>query len=96
MYDRTLEIIFQKHKNVMKIVNNLWFNDERIFIEITNEEVRSQSMLFFPRLRQATDLQREEWTESHFGLHWEKIDEDISFESFAWGDNDLLTLYYQV
>jgi hypothetical protein len=80
----------------MKTVNNLWFNDDRIFIETTTGEVHSQPMRFFPRLQQATDLQREEWTESHFGLHWEKIDEDISFESFAWKDNDPLTLYHQV
>jgi hypothetical protein len=54
----------------------------------------SQPMYFFPRLRRATDNQRSEWEESHFGLHWEKIDEDISFESFTWVDNDPLTLYY--
>ena len=78
----------------MKTVNKLWFKDERIFIETVNGEVLSQPMRFFPRLRRATDLQREEWTESHFGLHWEKIDEDISFESFAWDDNDPQTLYH--
>ncbi|MDR2145806.1 MAG: DUF2442 domain-containing protein [Tannerella sp.] len=80
----------------MKTVNKLWFKDERIFLETVHGEVLSQPMRFFPRLRQATDLQREEWTESHFGLHWEKIDEDISFESFTWDDNDPLTLYHQV
>jgi len=80
----------------MKTVTNLWFNDGRIFIETANGEVRSQPMQFFPRLRQATELQREEWTESHFGLHWEKIDEDISFESFTWADNDPLTLYHRM
>ncbi|MDR0792724.1 MAG: DUF2442 domain-containing protein [Chitinophagaceae bacterium] len=80
----------------MKTINNLWFNDDRIFIETTTGEVRSQPMQFFPRLQQATDLQRKEWTESHFGLHWEKIDEDISFESFTWDDNDPLTLYHQI
>ena len=76
----------------MKTINKLWFDGERIFIETVNGEVQSQSMRFFPRLRQATAIQRSEWTESHFGLHWEKIDEDISFESFTWEDNDPLTL----
>jgi len=32
---------------------------------------------------------------SPVGLHWENLDEDISFESFTWVDNDPLTLYYQ-
>ena len=78
----------------MKSVNKLWFENERIFIETIDGEIKSQPMLFFPRLRQATDMQRAQWTESYFGLHWENIDEDISFESFTWEDNDPLTLYY--
>jgi hypothetical protein len=53
-------------------------------------------MRFFPRLRQASARQRSEWTESFFVLLWEKIDEDISFESFTWSDNDPLTLYHHV
>ena len=79
----------------MKTIKKLWFDDEWIYIETSDGEIRNQPMLFFPRLRNATDLQRAEWTESHFGLHWEKIDEDISFESFSWADDDPLTLYHQ-
>jgi len=60
-----------------------------------NGKTQSQPLRFFSRLRQATDIQRSEWTASHFGLHWEKIDEDISFESFTWDDNDSLTLYHR-
>ena len=78
----------------MKSINNLWFKNERIFIETIDGEIKSQPMLFFPRLRQATDMQRAQWIESHFGLHWENIDEDISFESFTWEDDDPLTLYH--
>jgi hypothetical protein len=79
----------------MKTVKKLWFENERIYIETVGGEVQSQPMRFFPRLRQATDGQRSKWTESHCGLHWENIDEDISFESFTWDDNDPLTLYHQ-
>ena len=77
----------------MKTVNKLWFENNRIFIETTNGEILSQPMRFFKRLSNATELQRSQWSESPFGLHWEKIDEDISFESFQWKDNDKLTLY---
>jgi hypothetical protein len=80
----------------MNKVKQLWFDDERIYIETVNDEIQSQPMHFFPRLQTANTIQRAEWTESHFGLHWEKIDEDISFESFTWNDNDPLTLYHQV
>ena len=80
----------------MKTVKRLWFDDERIYIETTNGDIQSQPLRFFPRLQQADARQRSQWTESHFGLHWEKMDEDISFESFTWGDNDPLTLYHHI
>ena len=77
----------------MKTVNKLWFDNERIYIETADGKMQSQPMRFFPRLQYATDIQRAEWTESYFGLHWENIDEDISFESFTWDDNDPLSLF---
>ena len=79
----------------MKTVSKLWFDDERIFIKTVNEEVLSQPLRFFPQLQAATEEQRKQWSESYFGLHWDKLDEDISFESFTWADDDPLTLYYQ-
>jgi hypothetical protein len=77
----------------MKTVNRVWFENNRIFIEILNGEILSQPMRFFKRLAKATDEQRSQWSESPFGLHWNKIDEDISFESFRWNDNDKFSLY---
>jgi len=79
----------------MKTIKNLWFTDKRIYIENVNGEVFSQPIHFFPKLSKATDEQRTEWNESFFGLHWENLDEDISFESFTWDDNDPNSYYYQ-
>jgi hypothetical protein len=78
----------------MRTVNKLWFENERIYIETIQGEVLSQPLTFFPRLQQATNRERSNWAESHFGIHWEIIDEDISFESFYWSDNDPLTFSY--
>jgi len=78
----------------MKTVSKLWFDNERIYIETIDGDIRSQPILFFPRLQKATIKERSQWTESHFGIHWAKIDEDISFESFNWEDNDSLTFYH--
>jgi hypothetical protein len=88
-----LDIVFQKIEQTMNAVKRVWFTDERIFIETIAGEVFSQPMRFFPRLMCATDAQRTEWTQSHFGLHWEALDEDISFESFTWDDNDPKALF---
>jgi hypothetical protein len=80
----------------MKTVNKLWFENERIYIETKSGDVCSQPIIFFPRLQQASNKERSLWTESHFGLHWEEIDEDISFESFNWDDNDPHSLFYSI
>jgi len=76
-------------------VNKLWFSDERLFIETDKNEVLSQLLRFYPRLKNATEMQRTKWEQSYGGLHWQTIDEDISFESFHWADNDPLRLYHQ-
>jgi len=79
----------------MKQVKKLWFNNDRIFIETNKNGVQSQLLRFFPRLQSATEKQRNNWSESYFGLHWNKIDEDISFESFAWADNAPFRHYHK-
>jgi hypothetical protein len=78
----------------MKVIK-LWFSNERLFIETNKKEVLSQQLRFYPRLKKATDTQRKEWKQSYGGLHWKAIDEDISFDSFHWPDNDPLRLYHQ-
>lgn len=62
----------------------LWFADERIFIETDTGDVLSQSLKFYPRLLHATEEQRSAYRFSPFGIHWAAIDEDVSFESFAY------------
>lgn len=37
-------------------------------------------------MRYATDEERERYHIGHFGVHWEKLDEDVSFESFEYDD----------
>ena len=43
-----------------------------------------QSLLYYPRLRYAGDAQRNDYSFNAFGIHWNKLDEDISFESFEY------------
>ncbi|MDR2359236.1 MAG: DUF2442 domain-containing protein [Prevotellaceae bacterium] len=63
-------------------------------MKTVNGEVYNQPLCFFPRLRNSSDNQRAEWSESPFGIHWEQIDEDISFESFTWPDTDPHSHYH--
>lgn len=63
-------------------VQKVWFANGRIHI-LTNEgREGSLPVRLFPRLYNATDAQRQNYTLSHFGIHWPDIDEDLSYEGF--------------
>ena len=62
----------------------LWFEGERIYIETDDGRTLWQSVLYYQRLMNATENQRNDYELGHFGIHWEEIDEDVSFESFEY------------
>lgn len=62
----------------------VWFEGERIYIETDDGRTLWQSILYYQRLKNATNEQRNDYELGHFGIHWEEIDEDISYESFEY------------
>lgn len=65
-------------------VQKLWFENNRIYVEIDEGAVFYQSLLFYPRLLNATDEQRMKYECWAYGIRWDEIDEDISYESFSY------------
>ena len=65
-------------------VKKIWFKDDRIFILTETNQELSQSLQWYPRLKAATNTQRKKCRQSALGLHWDDLDEDISFDSFQW------------
>jgi transcriptional regulator with XRE-family HTH domain len=66
------------------IAKRLWFEGERIYIETDDDRTLWQSVLYYQRLRTATELQRNTYELGAFGIHWEELDEDVSYESFEY------------
>ena len=64
----------------------VWFEDERIYILTDDGRTLWQSVLYYRRLRNATPEQRADYELGAFGIHWEDIDEDVSYESFEYDD----------
>ncbi|MFD0939185.1 DUF2442 domain-containing protein [Pedobacter boryungensis] len=60
----------------------VWFEDNRIYIKNALGEKRSHPLSWFPKLLNASDEERNNFSISPFGIHWEKIDEDLSFDGF--------------
>jgi Protein of unknown function (DUF2442) len=72
------------------IVTNAWLDEEYIYIKTQEGEIKNHPISWFPRLINATTTQREDFTLSPFGIHWEKLDEDLSFAGFFSFQKDLV------
>lgn len=65
-------------------IKKLWFEGEKIFIQTGDGKILWQSFLWYPRLKNATEEERNNYRINRLGIRWEDIDEDISFESFTY------------
>ena len=67
-------------------ITKIWFENDRIYgLTDTNQTVW-QSLLYYKRLRNANDIERENYEIDDEGIHWYNLDEDVSFESFEYDD----------
>ena len=69
----------------MKILE-IWFDADYIYGRDENGKEHRQSLLWYPKLRDASDEERNQYTFGLGGIHWRVLDEDISFESFEYDD----------
>ena len=68
------------------------FDNNNLFLYAEDKKVFAQPLSDYPRLKKATAEQKAKWKLSNIGIHWEEIDEDISFESFLYDKNDPLVV----
>jgi len=69
-------------------IKEIWFDEDHIFGRDENGCEYKQSLLWYPKLREATDEQRAACFFGLDGIHWRELDEDISFESFTYDDRE--------
>ena len=67
-------------------IEKIWFDGDYLYGCDESGKVYRQSLLWYPRLRNASDDARKDYTISTIGIHWRSIDEDVSFESFEYED----------
>jgi len=61
-----------------------WFDNEYIFVETTENKTGKMPLKWFPRLKNATLAQLEQfelWSDNSW-IHWEFLGEDLSVEGF--------------
>ena len=64
----------------------IWFDADYIYSKDEEGKEYKQSLLWYPKLREASDDERSQYTFGMGGIHWRGLDEDISFESFGYDD----------
>jgi len=63
-------------------IKNVWITDEAIHVETFDGRKGKELFSEFPRLGFAAPEQRKEYALDHFGLRWEALDEDLSYDGF--------------
>jgi len=63
-------------------VRSVWFNAEKVYFDFQDGRTMGAPLVWFPRLQNATEAQRQNWRliGRGYGVHWEELDEDLSAE----------------
>ncbi|HCC87254.1 MAG TPA: DUF2442 domain-containing protein [Prevotella sp.] len=67
-------------------ITKIWFKGDYIYGEDESGKTYRQSLLWYKNLRKANDEERGKYTFGYDGIHWRNLDENVSFESFAYDD----------
>ncbi len=67
-------------------IRKIWFDGDYLCGEGDDGKTYRQSLLWYSRLKAASDEERNQYTISTIGIHWRNLDEDVSFESFEYED----------
>jgi hypothetical protein len=65
------------------------FDEYTMWVDLTDGRTIGVPLAWFPRLLNATAVQREKVELGRIGLHWEEIDEDISIAGLLAGRGDM-------
>ena len=65
------------------------FDDNSLWVDLTDGRVIAVPLTWFPRLLSASPQQREQVELSRYGLHWDALDEDISVAGLLAGQGDM-------
>ncbi len=63
-------------------VEKIWITDTAVWIRTADGREANENFSDYPRLKFATPAQRKNFRADKFGIRWEEIDEDLSFEGF--------------
>jgi hypothetical protein len=69
--------LFTSRKQEKKV--KVTFSNGLLLVEKDNGKQQVFPLDFFPKLLNATDVEREDWTQTDKGIHFNQLDTDVSF-----------------
>lgn len=69
---------------MMVLIKSVWFDEGKIFVEMTDGRVMSKPVNSYPNLNKGTQNQLSNYSIEGNGrwVHWMELDEDLSAEGF--------------
>ena len=78
-----MESVFWKKYRVMEArIVKIWIDNEAVYIQTNKGEVFNEQFANYPRLRTASYSQLANYEYDNIGIHWEELDEDLSYSGF--------------
>ena len=68
----------------METQYKIWFDTINIYLQNNNGKVGYLPLKEYQLLLNASNEERNQYKLSPFGIHWEKLDEDLCFDGFIW------------
>jgi hypothetical protein len=63
-------------------IKKVWINDDCVHISTNDGREAKEFFHDYPRLRNASKVQKKNFEINAFGIHWPDLDEDLSFAGF--------------
>jgi len=77
------------NNKIMVLIKSVWFEEDNIYVEMTDGRVVSKPVNNYPNLNRGTKNQLSDSSIEGQGrwVHWEELDEDLSAEGFLISQN---------
>lgn len=66
----------------MRDIEKIWLTNTAVWVKTTDGQEACEKFEDYPRLKYATQEQREHFETNAFGISWPEIDEDLNFDGF--------------
>ena len=63
-------------------VERIWLTDTAVWIRSDDGREAYELLSDYPRLKHASTEQLHDFEADEYGIHWDELDEDLSFEGF--------------